>query len=110
MCTSLDYFEKISSFDPWEKINAIISILQMNIGKLAILRLWRRGLQPLLYAAYSLFLDYNGTIARQTAGAFMDVFLGYEPSDLTYIMYDKYELALQRGEAFNFFDYAEYFS
>lgn len=79
-------------------------------GEQIVSHRWRKKLQPLLYALYALFLDFNGTIPRQTAGAFMDIFLGYDPDDLTHIMYDNYELALQRGEAYNFFDYASYFS
>jgi hypothetical protein len=58
---------------------------------------------------YALTIDLNGTLARQASGAIMDWFGPYDADELTFIMYDEYELALQRGEAYNFFDLEGYF-
>ena len=64
--------------------------------------------QPFLYGLYALTLDFQGTGGRLVSSVFLDVFFNADVDEINLLLYDNYELAMMRGEAYNFFDLGIY--
>ena len=69
---------------------------------------YRERVQPYLYALYSLTLDFHGTAGRLVSAAYLHAFYQADVDEINLLLFDNYELAMMRGEAYNFMDLSIY--
>jgi len=65
----------------------------------------RSTLGPLLTGIYMSTFDISGTLPRVVSAAVSGVIFNKDPSEVLYNKFDEYELAMMRGEDFNWLDY-----
>ncbi|MHA1228279.1 MAG: hypothetical protein ACTSPV_16175, partial [Candidatus Hodarchaeales archaeon] len=65
----------------------------------------RSTLGPLLTGIYMWIFDISGTLPRVVSAAVSGVIFNKDPGEVLYNKFDEYELAMMRGEDFNWLDY-----
>ncbi len=87
-----------------ELLDDVLTEHYVSFGYQAESSLFREKVQPFLYGLYALTLDIHGTGGRLASSAYLKLWWNATDEEINYLLYDNYELAMMRGEAFNFCD------